>query len=48
MNEPLSILDLVLNASIVVQCVMAILIMASLVSWVMIFQRGFGLATIRR
>lgn len=27
---------------------MAILIMASLVSWVMIFQRGFGLATIRR
>jgi biopolymer transport protein TolQ len=48
LNEPLSILDLVLNASIVVQCVMAILIMASLVSWVMIFQRGFGLATIRR
>ena len=48
MNEPLSILDLVLNASIVVQCVMAILIMASLVSWVMIFQRGFALATIRR
>lgn len=48
MNEPLSILDLVLNASIVVQCVMGILVMASMVSWVMIFQRGFNLAMIGR
>ena len=48
MNEPLSILELVLNASIVVQIVMATLILASLVSWVMIFQRGFSLSTIRR
>jgi biopolymer transport protein TolQ len=47
-NEPLSILDLVLNASIVVQVVMALLILASLTSWVMIFQRGFALASIRR
>jgi biopolymer transport protein TolQ len=48
LNEPLSILDLVLNASIVVQCVMGILVMASMVSWVMIFQRGFNLAMIGR
>jgi biopolymer transport protein TolQ len=47
-NEPLSILELVLNASVVVQLVMAILIMASVASWVMIFQRGFALAAIRR
>lgn len=47
MNEPISILELVLNASLVVQAVMAILILASLMSWVMIFQRGFALATIR-
>ena len=47
MNEPLSVLDLVLNASIVVQIVMALLAIASLVSWVMIFQRGFALSAIR-
>ena len=48
MNEPLSILDLVLNASVVVQLVMGLLILASLISWVMIFQRGFALSSIRR
>ncbi len=48
MNEPLSILDLILNASIVVQAVMGLLVLASLVSWVMIFQRGFALSAIRR
>ena len=48
MNEPISILELVLNASIVVQIVMAILILASITSWVMIFQRGFALSAIRR
>lgn len=48
MSEPLSILDLVLNASVVVQVVMGLLVLASLVSWVMIFQRGFALAAIRR
>ncbi len=48
MNEPLSILDLVLNASAVVQVVMAILIAASFTSWIMIFQRGFALSSIRR
>ncbi len=48
MNEPISILELVLNASVVVQIVMAILILASITSWVMIFQRGFALTAIRR
>ena len=48
MNEPLSILDLVRNASVVVQVVMGLLILASLTSWVMIFQRGFALSSIRR
>ena len=48
MNEPLSILDLVLNASAVVQVVMAILVAASFASWIMIFQRGFALSSIRR
>jgi len=47
-NEPLSILDLVLNASLVVQIVMAILILASMASWIMIFQRGFSLSSVRR
>lgn len=48
MNEPISILNLILGASVVVQIVMAILIMASLVSWIMIFQRIFVLSSIRR
>jgi len=47
-NEPISVLDLVLNASVVVQVVMAILIFASVASWVMIFQRGFALAATKR
>ena len=47
MNEPLSVVDLVLNASVVVQVVMGVLIFASLTSWIMIFQRGFALASIR-
>ncbi len=48
MNEPLSIIDLMLNASAVVQFVMVLLMVASMTSWVMIFQRGFSLAAIRR
>ena len=48
MYEPISILELVLNASIVVQLVMAILVMASLVSWVLIFQRAFLLSSVKR
>ncbi|MFT7684952.1 MAG: biopolymer transport protein TolQ [Candidatus Azotimanducaceae bacterium] len=48
MNEQLSILELVLNASVLVQIVMGILALASFASWVMIFQRGFSLASIKR
>ncbi len=47
MNEPISIIELIINASVVVQTVMALLVAASLASWVMIFQRGFALAAIR-
>ena len=39
MEEQLSLIDLVLNASITVQAVMAILLLASVVSWFMISQR---------
>jgi len=47
LNEQLSILDLILNASLLVQGVMALLMLASLTSWFMIFQRGFALSGIR-
>ena len=47
MTEPVSIFYLILNASVVVQVVMGILIGGSLISWIMIFQKGFALAAIR-
>ncbi|MFP6837189.1 MAG: protein TolQ [Pseudomonadales bacterium] len=43
MPEPLSIFELVANASVLVQLVMLLLAFASLTSWVMIFQRWFFL-----
>jgi biopolymer transport protein TolQ len=48
MTEQLSILELILNASLLVQGVMGLLMLASLISWFMIFQRGFALSSIRR
>ena len=39
MEEQLSLLDLVLNASFTVQLVMAILLLASMLSWYMIVKR---------
>ncbi|MCJ8300995.1 MAG: protein TolQ, partial [Pseudomonadales bacterium] len=48
MVETMSIWELVLNASVVVKIVMAILMLASVVSWVMIFQRFFFLGKARR
>ncbi|MFV2089309.1 MAG: MotA/TolQ/ExbB proton channel family protein, partial [Pseudomonadales bacterium] len=39
MPEQLSIFELVANASLLVQLVLAVLVLASLTSWVMIFQR---------
>lgn len=41
MNESLSIPHLIMNASLVVQLVMLLLIVASIASWVVIFQRSF-------
>lgn len=43
MPEPLSIFELIANASLLVQLVMASLLLASISSWVMIFQRWFHL-----
>lgn len=42
-EENLSIVSLILNASLLVQLVMAILLIASVLSWVMITQRGIYL-----
>lgn len=46
--ESMSIWDLVLNASLVVKSVMALLMLASFASWVMIFQRFFFLGKAKR
>ena len=46
MPEQLSIFELIANASALVQLVMAILVLASLTSWVMIFQRWIYLRRI--
>lgn len=46
--ESMSIWDLVLNASLVVKSVMAILMLASVASWIMIFQRFFFLGKAKR
>ena len=43
MPEQISIFDLVANASLLVQMVMALLALASVASWMMIFQRWFFL-----
>ena len=42
-EENLSILSLILNASLLVQLVMATLLIASVISWIMIIQRGIYL-----
>jgi biopolymer transport protein TolQ len=46
--EPLSIWHLVANASLLVQLVMALLLLASVVSWYMIVQRGIYQARAKR
>ena len=48
MSEPLSLFALVANASVLVQVVMAILLFASLASWVMIFQRWIALRRVQK
>ncbi len=48
MAEDLSIFALISGASLLVQIVMGILLVASVVSWVMIFQRWFALNALQR
>lgn len=48
MAEKMSIWSLVANASLVVQLVMLLLLLASVLSWVMIFQRHFVLTKARK
>jgi biopolymer transport protein TolQ len=48
MSQDLSILTLVLNASVVVQLVMAGLMLVSLASWTAIFAKIFGLRRVKR
>ena len=47
MNQDLSILQLVLHASTIVQLVMAGLVIGSLASWTVIFGKLFGLRSVR-
>jgi biopolymer transport protein TolQ len=47
MNQDLSIIALVLQASLVVQLVMAALLIVSLASWSVIFGKLFGLRRVR-
>jgi len=47
MNQDLSILHLVLNASVVVQAVMLLLIIISVASWAAIFRKLFALGTVK-
>lgn len=46
--EPLSILHLIANASLLVQLVMLLLLLASVVSWAMIVQRGLYQTRVRK
>jgi biopolymer transport protein TolQ len=48
LNEELSLIDLVLNASLTVQAVMALLVLASLMSWYMIVQRLVYFGNVKR
>lgn len=46
-TEDLSILSLVVNASLVVKCVLGILIVVSCMSWYWIFRKGFAIRAAR-
>ena len=47
MNQDLSILHLVLNASVVVQLVMLLLVVISISSWAAIFRKLFALSKVK-
>ncbi len=48
MAEPLSVYELIADASLLVQLVMLTLVLASVISWVMIFQRWFALNNVQK
>ena len=48
MTDPISILDMIKDASLLVQVVMLLLAVASVVSWALIFQRWFALNRVQR
>ena len=48
MTDPIPILDLIKDASVLVQIVMLLLVVASVASWVLIFQRWFALNRVQR
>ena len=47
-HEDLSIISLVLNASIVVQLILALLVSLSIGSWSIIIRKGFALGSVKR
>jgi biopolymer transport protein ExbB/TolQ len=47
MNQDMSILQLVLNASVVVQLVMLLLLVVSVASWAAIFRKMFALKRVK-
>jgi biopolymer transport protein TolQ len=47
-NASVSLVDLILNASVLVQLVLALLLVASLVSWTMIFRKRFDMSRAQR
>ena len=47
-HEDLSIISLILNASVVVQMILALLIFISIGSWSIIIRKGFALGAVRR
>ena len=43
-----SVIDLFLQASLIVQLVMILLLMVSIISWIVIFERHFNLSRIKQ
>jgi biopolymer transport protein TolQ len=48
LTEPLSIYSLIVHASVLVQIILLLLLITSVASWVMIFQRAFALKSVQR
>jgi len=48
LTEPLSIYSLIVHASVLVQIILLLLLITSVASWVMIFQRAFALKSVQK